>query len=72
MENAVLEELKMFHQALRMYRKQEWEKAELQIYNLQRMAPESKLYQVYADRIAYFRKQPPAADWDGVFVFETK
>jgi adenylate cyclase len=55
-----------------MYRKQEWEKAELQIYNLQRMAPESKLYKVYADRIAYFRKQPPAADWDGVFVFETK
>jgi len=71
-DKAVLEELKMFHQALRMYRKQEWEKAELQIYNLQRMAPESKLYQVYADRIAYFRKQPPAADWDGVFVFETK
>lgn len=71
-DKGVLEELKMFHQALRMYRKQEWDKAELQVYNLQRMAPESKLYQVYADRIAYFRKQPPAADWDGVFVFETK
>ncbi|MBI1174518.1 MAG: CHASE2 domain-containing protein [Sideroxydans sp.] len=71
-DKAVLEELKMFHQALRMYRKQEWDKAELQVYNLQRMAPQSKLYQVYADRIAYFRKHPPAEDWDGVFVFETK
>jgi adenylate cyclase len=71
-DKETLEELKMFHQALRLYRKQDWEQAELQLYNLQRMAPESKLYQVYAERIAYFRKQPPPADWDGVFVFETK
>ena len=71
-DKAVLEELKLFHHALRLYRKQDWEQAELQFYNLQRMAPESKLYQVYAERIGYFRKHPPAADWDGVFVFETK
>lgn len=68
----VLEEIRMFHQALRMYRGQEWDKAELQIYNLQRRAPQSRLYQVYAERIAYFRMHPPAAGWDGVFVFETK
>ncbi|BBJ00043.1 adenylate/guanylate cyclase domain-containing protein [Ferrigenium kumadai] len=68
----VLEEIKMFHQALKMYRKQDWEEAELQLYNLQRIYPQCKLYQVYAERVAYFRKNPPAADWDGVFVFETK
>lgn len=40
--------------------------------NLQRMSPGTALYDVYAERIAYFRKNPPAPDWDGVFMFQTK
>lgn len=71
-DEAVLEELKMFHQALKLYRKQDWDQAELQLYNLQRMYPECKLYQVYAERVAHFRSNPPDADWDGVFEFKTK
>ncbi|HMC13713.1 MAG TPA: adenylate/guanylate cyclase domain-containing protein, partial [Gallionellaceae bacterium] len=71
-EPALLEEIKLFHQVLRMYRKQEWDRAELQLYSLQRMFPKSRLYQVYADRVAFFRSNPPPAGWDGVFVFETK
>jgi len=71
-DKAVLEELKMFHQALKMYRKQDWDQAELQLYNLERMFPGCKLYQVYAERVAYFRNNPPGADWDGVFDFLTK
>lgn len=31
-----------------------------------------KLYEVYLDRIAHFRENPPPADWDGVFTFTTK
>ncbi len=71
-DKAVLEELEMFHQALKMYRKQDWDQAELQLNNLQRMFPDCKLYQVYVERVAYFRNNPPGADWDGVFVFQTK
>lgn len=71
-EQAVLEELKMFQQALKLYRKQDWDQAELQLYNLQRLSPECRLYQVYAERIAYFRNNPPGADWDGVYEFKTK
>lgn len=72
-EQAVLDELKMFNQALRSYRKQEWDKAELDFYNLQRLSsPQLKLYEVYAERVAYFRNNPPGAEWDGVFVFQTK
>lgn len=72
-EQPVLEELKMFNQALRSYRKQEWDKAELDFYNLQRMSSSQlKLYEVYAERVAYFRNNPPGAEWDGVFVFQTK
>jgi adenylate cyclase len=68
----VLEEIKIFNQALRLYRKQDWDKAELQLLSLCNMSPKSKLYQVYAERVAYFRKEPPGENWDGVFTFKTK
>ena len=71
-DKTVLEEIRLFHQTLKLYRKQDWDQAELQLYNLQRMFPECKLYKVYAERVAYFRGSPPDADWDGVFVFQTK
>ncbi len=71
-DKAVVEEIKLFHQMLKLYRKQDWDQAELQLYNLQRMSPDFKLYKVYAERIAYFRGNSPDAEWDGVFVFQTK
>ncbi|MBI5006927.1 MAG: adenylate/guanylate cyclase domain-containing protein [Nitrosomonadales bacterium] len=71
-EPAVLEEVKLFQQVLRLYRKQEWDKAELQLYNLLKIAPKTKLYEVYAERVAYYRNNPPGENWDGVFVFKTK
>ncbi|HEU0220029.1 MAG TPA: adenylate/guanylate cyclase domain-containing protein [Gallionella sp.] len=66
------DEVKLFHEVRRLYRRQDWDQAELQLMNLQRMSPETALYGIYAERVAYFRKNPPAADWDGVFVFQTK
>ena len=68
----ILEEVKLFHQALRLYRKQDWDKAELQFLSLHNMSPQSKLYQVYAERVAYYRNNPPGENWDGVFIFKTK
>lgn len=69
---AMQDEVKLFHEVRRLYRKQDWDQAELQLMNLQRMSPDTKLYGIYAERVAYFRKNPLAADWDGVFVFQTK
>jgi adenylate cyclase len=71
-DKSVLDEMKLFGQALRSYRKQDWDQAELQLFNLQKMSPQAKLYQVYAERLVYFRNNPPGGDWDGVFVFKTK
>jgi adenylate cyclase len=71
-DKTVQDELKLFHEMRRLYRKQNWEQAELQLMNLQRMSPQTELYRIYVERIAYFRKNPPASDWDGVFVFDTK
>ena len=66
------DEIKLFHEVRRLYRSQDWDQAELQLMNLQRMSPDTALYKIYADRVGYFRNNPPDADWDGVFVFQTK
>jgi adenylate cyclase len=69
---ALHDEVKLFHEVRRLYRKQDWDQAELQLMNLQRMSPDTVLYRIYAERVVHFRKNPPDADWDGVFVFQTK
>ncbi len=69
---AMQDEIKLFHEVRRLYRQQDWDQAELQLTNLQRMSPDTTLYGIYIERIGYFRNNPPPADWDGVFVFETK
>jgi len=69
---ALQDEIKLFHEMRRFYRKQDWDKAEMHLMNLHRMSPETALYGIYAERVNLFRKNPPAADWDGVFVFQTK
>jgi adenylate cyclase len=60
---------------LSQFRKQDWEGA-LTSIEACRKAAESfgivQLYEVYVDRIQDFRRNPPPADWDGVFTFETK
>ncbi|MBI2308645.1 MAG: adenylate/guanylate cyclase domain-containing protein [Rhodocyclales bacterium] len=68
----VLDALKLWQQVLRLYRAQDWDQADVQLYNLTRQAPDCKLYQLYAERIAYYRQHPPGEGWDGVTTFETK
>ncbi len=69
---ALQDEVKLFHEMRRLYRRQDWEQAELQLMNLQRMSPDTALYRIYTERVVYFRKNPPTAEWDGVFVFQAK
>lgn len=66
------EELKLWNQALRHYRAQEWDQAEVTLLNLTRMAPGTALYGKYMERISHWRKEPPEAGWKGVWKFETK
>ena len=68
----LLDEVRLFHEVRDSYRKQHWDQAELQLMNLQRRSPDNALYRYYAERVNYFRKHPPAQDWDGVFVFQAK
>ncbi len=65
-------ELNLWAEAMRAYRDQDWGAAEVTLLNLIRMAPERVLYAIYLERVAQLRQQPPDANWDGVWKFETK
>lgn len=69
---AVHDELKLWNQALRAYRAQDWDQAELQLFNLSRITPASSLYELYRERVQHYRSHPPGPDWDGVTTFTTK
>ena len=66
------DELKLYREALRMYRAQDWDMAEMNFLNLARSSRSPELYKVYVERVARFRQQPPAEDWDGVFTHLSK
>ncbi len=59
-------ELKLHREALRLYRAQEWDSAEMNFLNLQRSSRAPGLYSLFIARVAQFRKAPPAKGWDGV------
>lgn len=60
-----------YETALGFYRVQDWEQAERGFRHLVEN-DKRPLYALYLERIAYFRANPPSADWDGVFTFTSK
>ena len=71
-EQKKLDEIKLWHKALRAYRAQNWDQAEMDLLNAQRMSPDCKLYELYFERIKQCRIDPPGPNWDGVTAFKTK
>jgi adenylate cyclase len=67
-----LDELSLWHQVLKLYRTQQWDMAELQLINLQRMHPNNGLYPIFGARLAHYRSNPPGAGWDGTWSAESK
>ncbi|MBI4983989.1 MAG: adenylate/guanylate cyclase domain-containing protein [Rhodocyclales bacterium] len=70
-DQALLDEIALWNEALRAYRAQDWDQAETVLLKLTRESPH-KLYDVYLERIAHYRTDPPGDDWDGSWKFETK
>jgi adenylate cyclase len=69
---AALDDAALFHEALELYRRQEWDLAELRLLRLKAISPESRLYDTFLERIAFLRVNPPPEGWDGAFTFHTK
>lgn len=55
------------------YRRQNWAAAEIYLPALSQKRPDmAEVYALYAQRIAYFKANPPGPAWDGVFVATSK
>ncbi len=72
LDAALLAGLERWEQALASVRAQQWDAAEHALLALAGEEPERKLYQLYLQRIAFYRSHPPGEQWDGVTTFETK
>lgn len=72
LDKATSSHLKLYDEALKLYRNRNLDLAEMQFIHLQKLEPSRALYALYIARIAHFRQYPPANDWDGVFNVETK
>ena len=72
LDKAVISELSSYKKALKYFHSQNWDKAEVDFFNLNRSYPDRYLYQVYLDRIAFYRKEPPGENWDLVFTHTSK
>jgi adenylate cyclase len=64
--------LRRHERALGMYRSQVWHEAARLFGELSESDPERKIYQIYLERIATFRANPPPIEWDGVYTHTSK
>lgn len=64
--------LRLFKAGIAKYRKQDWKGASAEFREVLELNPRDKAAQLYIDRCAHFAANPPAADWDGVWVMESK
>jgi adenylate cyclase len=65
-------EVQTFNEAHKCYHHQRWDDAETLLQQLKAKKSDVKLYTLFLDRIADFRKNPPAAGWDGSIVMTEK
>lgn len=69
---ALRNELARHRGALKLYRAQAWDRAEVEFRQLAEDAPGRLIYTVFLERIAVLRAQPPGPEWDGAFTFASK
>ena len=72
LDAAMQAELKLWNQALRAYRAQQWDQVDVHLLNLQRMNPRCGLYAAYSKKVAEKRRAPSPPAWDGVTAFDEK
>jgi len=70
--DVLTEELKLYEKALQMYFQQQWQAASDVFQQLHELYPGKRLYNLYLERIDYFKSSLPPADWDGVFTHTEK
>lgn len=72
LDEPLREELKTYHEALKLYYARDFDAANRIFAKLLEKNPQSKLYQIYYDRLQSFMTAPPSSDWDGTFIHMKK
>lgn len=68
----IKQELELYHQAIHFYFEKRFNDAENLMRQLQEMHPDTKIYRIYLERIAWFIKNPPPSEWDGIYEHVSK
>lgn len=74
-ENAtplILERIELFHQGFALYLQRDWEKASRKFRKILKLKQEDSVSKIFIERCEIFQKNPPAANWTGVFQMKTK
>ncbi len=67
-DNVVVNELTA--SALQAYQEQTWDESEAQWQQVLAQKPQDKIAQIYLERIAAYRQEPPADGWNGAIALE--
>jgi adenylate cyclase len=71
-DDTVRTSLERFDRVLEYYRERRWDDAGELLDTLISDDPQCRLYALYRERIAHFRRHPPPDDWDGTFTHTSK
>ncbi|MBX7057810.1 MAG: hypothetical protein K1X75_07055 [Leptospirales bacterium] len=64
--------LKIYDEGLALYKERKWSAARDKFLEALQALPEDGPSRLYVERCEAYMKDPPGADWDGVFVMKTK
>ena len=67
----LMDNVNYFNEAVKQYRKGEWDKAVVKFREAINANPSDKLAETYIERCEHLKAEPPAA-WDGVWVMKSK
>ena len=67
-----LEDLRVYYEALALYRGQQWGEADEAFQYLANQEPDNRLYRLYLDRVQNFVTNTPSEEWDGVYTHTSK
>jgi len=67
-----LQSLKLYHEALEQYHKQNFDLAEKLFSSALELNPWDSPSKIYLERIVYYKNNPPEENWDGSFTMKTK
>lgn len=71
-DSALEAELLLHHQALNLYFAKQFDASEALFQQLHQAHPDTKVYDLYLERIAVFKTTPPPENWDGVYTHTSK